>query len=302
MADSSGGGGASKLKQSRSFDGNDAYIRADKIDLTTLDIQLEKHYTKGWTKDKAASGGGAPQGPREDWEIDPLKLEIRYVIAHGTYGTVYRGTYDGRDVAVKSALLQENGNPPWKLSLPHICVATLVSFLFGYHVSVVNEPLESISLDLGFAGNTLAEGLVVSTCLGGAFVGCLFSGSIADGIGRRRSFQLSALPMIIGAALSASSNRLEGMLLGRFLVGTGMGLGPPIASLYVTEISPSYVRGTYGSFIQIATCLGIIAALFIGIPVKDVTGWYRAFLMISSVGIILIVMLLLRCGWFCGWF
>ncbi|KAF3333172.1 putative plastidic glucose transporter 2 [Carex littledalei] len=177
--------------------------------------------------------------------------------------------------SVKTTLLQENGNPPWKLSLPHICVATLVSFLFGYHVSVVNEPLESISLDLGFAGNTLAEGLVVSTCLGGAFVGCLFSGSIADGIGRRRSFQLSALPMIVGAALSASTNRLEGMLLGRFLVGTGMGLGPPVASLYVTEISPSYVRGTYGSFIQIATCLGIIAALFIGIPVKDVTGWWR---------------------------
>ncbi|KAF3325211.1 serine/threonine-protein kinase HT1-like protein [Carex littledalei] len=109
MGDSSGAGGASKLKQSRSFDGNDAYIRADKIDLTTLDIQLEKHYTKGWTKDKAASGGGAPQGPREDWEIDPLKLEIRYVIAHGTYGTVYRGTYDGRDVAVKILDWGEDG-------------------------------------------------------------------------------------------------------------------------------------------------------------------------------------------------
>lgn len=97
---------------------------------------------------------------------------------------------------------------------------------------MVNEPLESISADLGFAGNTLAEGtgaflllilvvlvslftyytqvvlvlllgagLVVSICLGGAFVGCLFSGSIADGIGRRRAFQLSALPMIIGAAI-----------------------------------------------------------------------------------------------------
>jgi MFS family permease len=32
-------------------------------------------------------------------------------------------------------------------------------------------------------------------------MGCLFSGSIADRIGRRRSFQLSALPMIVGAAL-----------------------------------------------------------------------------------------------------
>ncbi|KAJ4781894.1 Major facilitator superfamily protein [Rhynchospora pubera] len=177
--------------------------------------------------------------------------------------------------SAKVTSLQENGNPPWNLSLPHICVATLISFLFGYHVSVVNEPLESISLDLGFAGNTLAEGLVVSTCLGGAFVGCLFSGSLADGIGRRRSFQLSALPMIIGAAISASTNRLEGMLLGRFLVGTGMGLGPPVASLYVAEISPSYVRGTYGSFIQIATCLGIIVALFVGIPVKDAAGWWR---------------------------
>jgi MFS family permease len=44
-------------------------------------------------------------------------------------------------------------------------------------------------------------GLVVSICLGGAFLGCLFSGSVADGIGRRRAFQLSALPMIVGAAV-----------------------------------------------------------------------------------------------------
>ncbi|KAI5021926.1 hypothetical protein ZWY2020_058656 [Hordeum vulgare] len=40
-------------------------------------------------------------------------------------------------------------------------------------------------------------GLVVSICLGGAFVACLFSGSVADGIGWRRAFQLSALPMIM---------------------------------------------------------------------------------------------------------
>ena len=45
------------------------------------------------------------------------------------------------------------------------------------------------------------EGLVVSICLGGAFVGSSFSGWIADGVGRRRSFQLCALPMIIGAVI-----------------------------------------------------------------------------------------------------
>ena len=46
----------------------------------------------------------------------------------------------------------------------------------------------------------LNVGLVVSTCLGGALIGSLFSGWIADGVGRRRAFQLCALPMIIGAS------------------------------------------------------------------------------------------------------
>ncbi|CBI28046.3 hypothetical protein VitviT2T_016508 [Vitis vinifera] len=192
------------------------------------------------------------------------------------------------DMEESSALFQngmgqEITNPSWKLSLPHIIVATISSFLFGYHLGVVNEPLETIALDLGFSGNTLAEGLVVSTCLGGAFIGSLFSGWIADGIGRRRAFQLCALPMIIGASVSATTKSLEGMLIGRFLVGTGMGVGPPVASLYVTEVSPAFVRGTYGSFIQLATCLGLMGALFIGIPVKAIIGWWRICFWIATV-------------------
>ena len=39
------------------------------------------------------------------------------------------------------------------------------------------------------------------------------------------------------------------------------------------QVSPAYVRGTYGSFIQIATCLGLMGALLIGIPVKSIAGW-----------------------------
>lgn len=190
-------------------------------------------------------------------------------------------TFDRDDEESAARLLNsltiedETSNPSWRPSLPHVCVATLSSFLFGYHLGVVNEPLESISMELGFTGNTLAEGFVVSICLGGALIGCLFSGWIADGIGRRRAFQLSALPMIFGACLSASAGSLQGMLLGRFLVGTGMGLGPPVAALYVTEVSPPFVRGTYGSFIQIATCLGLIGALLVGISVKEIIGGWR---------------------------
>ncbi|GMP59819.1 hypothetical protein CsSME_00022945 [Camellia sinensis var. sinensis] len=191
---------------------------------------------------------------------------------------------------------QETMNPSWKLSLPHVLVATTASFLFGYHLGVVNEPLESISIDLGFSGNTLAEGLVVSTCLAGAFIGCLLSGWIADGVGRRRAFQLCALPMIIGASISAMTKSLEGMLLGRFLVGTGLGVGPAVASLYITEVSPSFVRGTYGSFIQIATCLGLIGALFIGIPAKSIAGWWRLCFWVSAIPAAILALAMAFCA------
>ncbi|POO00906.1 Sugar/inositol transporter [Trema orientale] len=205
------------------------------------------------------------------------------------------------DLEDKSALLQDGtgidtSNPSWRLSFPHVLVATISSFLFGYHLGVVNEPLESISVDLGFSGNTLAEGLVVSTCLGGAFIGSLFSGWIADELGRRRAFQLCALPMIIGAAMSATSKTLAGMLLGRLFVGTGMGLGPPVAALYVTEVSPAFVRGTYGSLIQIATCLGIIGALFVGIPVKDVVGWWRVCFWVSTIPAAILALAMFFCA------
>ncbi|KVI06008.1 General substrate transporter, partial [Cynara cardunculus var. scolymus] len=188
------------------------------------------------------------------------------------------------------------GNPPWIRSLPHVIVAAFSSFLFGYHLGVVNDTLESISLDLSFHGDTMAEGLVVSTCLGGAFIGSTVSGWIADGIGRRRAFQLCAIPLIIGASMSATANGLGGMLFGRFLVGTGMGVTPPVAALYITEVSPAFVRGTYGSFTQIATCLGLIASFFIGIPAKDVPRWWRVCFWVSTVPAALLALLMEFCA------
>ncbi|MBA0668903.1 hypothetical protein Gotur_022739 [Gossypium turneri] len=212
-----------------------------------------------------------------------------------------RDRSDVMDVEENSAFSQdsmdvETTNPSMWLSFPHVVVGTLSSFLFGYHLGVVNEPLESISLDLGFTGNTLAEGLVVSTCLGGALIGSLFSGWIADGVGRRRAFQLCALPMIIGASTSATTKTLAGMLIGRFLVGTGMGIGPSAVALYVTEVSPASVRGTYGSFIQIATCLGLMVALFIGIPVKEIAGWWRICFWVSTIPAGFLVVAMMFCA------
>lgn len=92
------GGLDSKVKGVGSVSSKDMFIRADRIDLKSLDYQLEKHLSRVWSKEET-------RRPKEVWEIDLSKLDIKNVIANGTYGTVYRGIYDGQDVAGKLNLL-----------------------------------------------------------------------------------------------------------------------------------------------------------------------------------------------------
>ncbi|KAJ9696138.1 hypothetical protein PVL29_008400 [Vitis rotundifolia] len=83
----------------------DLFLRADKIDFKSWDIQLDKHLSRVISRDREVN----TNTKKEDWEIELSKLDIRSVIAHGTYGTVYRGVYDGQDVAVKVLDWGEDG-------------------------------------------------------------------------------------------------------------------------------------------------------------------------------------------------
>ncbi|KAL9249121.1 Serine/threonine-protein kinase 52-like protein [Drosera capensis] len=71
------------------------FFRADKIDFKNWDLQLEKHLSRVLSREMGTSM------KKEEWEIDLAKLDLKSVIARGTYGTVYKGLYDGQDVAVK---------------------------------------------------------------------------------------------------------------------------------------------------------------------------------------------------------
>ncbi|KAJ0755100.1 putative dual-specificity kinase TKL-Pl-4 family [Helianthus annuus] len=91
---------------------NDGFVRADQIDLKSLDEQLERHLTRVWTMEKNKNNHPHPPTAtkRQEWEIDPSKLIIKSALARGTYGTVHRGVYDGVDVAVKLLDWGEEGH------------------------------------------------------------------------------------------------------------------------------------------------------------------------------------------------
>ncbi|ONK68036.1 uncharacterized protein A4U43_C05F6600 [Asparagus officinalis] len=84
-------------RSSPAYDAGDGFVRADQIDLKSLDEQLERHLTRASTLGKKKD----EEREREEWEIDPSKLIIKTAIARGTFGAVHRGVYDDQDVAVK---------------------------------------------------------------------------------------------------------------------------------------------------------------------------------------------------------
>ncbi|BFI24319.1 hypothetical protein MPTK2_1g10400 [Marchantia polymorpha subsp. ruderalis] len=178
----------------------------------------------------------------------------------------------------------------WLPVLPHVVTAAMANFLFGYHIGIINGPLVSIAKELKFEGNTLLEGFVVSIFIVGAFVGSISGGVLSDAVGRRRTFQICAIPLVLGAALSASAGSVDAVILGRLLVGIGIGVNTALVPLYISEIAPTKYRGALGSLCQIGTCTGLIAALIFGIPAETDPHWWRTMFWVATLpGLLLIV-------------
>ncbi|XP_031267122.1 plastidic glucose transporter 4-like [Pistacia vera] len=174
--------------------------------------------------------------------------------------------------------------------LPFVGVACLGAILFGYHLGVVNGALEYLAKDLGIAENTVLQGWIVSTLLAGATVGSFTGGALADKFGRTKTFQLDAIPLAIGAILCAMAQSVQTMIIGRLLAGIGIGISSAIVPLYISEISPTEIRGALGSVNQLFICIGILAALVAGLPLAGNPIWWRTMFGIAAVPSILLAL------------
>ncbi|KAL1830150.1 hypothetical protein DCAR_0209558 [Daucus carota subsp. sativus] len=172
--------------------------------------------------------------------------------------------------------------------LPYVGVACLGAILFGYHLGVVNGALEYLSKDLGIAENAVLQGWVVSTLLAGATVGSFTGGALADKFGRTKTFQLDAIPLAVGAFLCATAQSVQTMIVGRLLAGIGIGISSAIVPLYISEISPTEIRGTLGSVNQLFICVGILAALVAGLPLASNPLWWRTMFGIAGIPSVLL--------------
>lgn len=84
---------------------------------------------------------------------------------------------------------------------------------------------------------------IVSMAVAGAIIGAALGGWLNDKFGRKKSILLADFVFFLGAVVMAIAPAPWVLIMGRILVGLGVGMASMTAPLYISEASPANVRG-----------------------------------------------------------
>src|SRR5487761_2744510 len=104
-------------------------------------------------------------------------------------------------------------------------------------------------------------------------LGAIGAGASADRFGRRATLVAAGVIFGIGAIGSALAPSPSLLILARFVVGIAIGLSSVVSPLYISEVSPSKVRGGLASLYQFAITIGIFAAFIVDYDLAHDGSW-----------------------------
>lgn len=136
-------------------------------------------------------------------------------------------------------LLEESRltRPMWLL---WILSAGLIT-LDGFDFFIIGVALPFLERD--FLLTPAEIGAIAVAAIFGSLIGSLTLGAITDKIGRQKMLLIDVLIFIISSAGTALAWNSFSLIFFRFLVGVGIGADYPISVAYITENTPSRLRG-----------------------------------------------------------
>ncbi|GAA5858672.1 hypothetical protein JCM1840_006509 [Sporobolomyces johnsonii] len=173
------------------------------------------------------------------------------------------GPNDGNEGAITPALVRI------------AVVAGLGGLLFGFDTGVVSGALLAIGSSLGGRPLTLTqESFLVTSALFGALGGSLLAGRLADRVGRKPVIVGAAVLFTMGALEQAAAQVFKEVVLGRVLVGVGVGLASCVLPTYLAELSPPKFRGRIvASLVVLITGGQLLAYLVDALLISAPSGW-----------------------------
>ncbi|XP_074540443.1 solute carrier family 2, facilitated glucose transporter member 3 [Halichoeres trimaculatus] len=162
------------------------------------------------------------------------------------------------------------------------CVTTAVigSLQFGYNTGVINAPeqklrrfFQNVSMErygepFSPGTNTMVWSFAVAIFSVGGMIGSFSVGAMVNKFGRRKSMLLVNVLAVLGGGLmglSVVAQSFEVVIVGRFIIGVFCGLCTGLTPMYVGEITPTAVRGAFGTLHQLGVVVGILVAQIFGL-------------------------------------
>lgn len=73
---------------------------------------------------------------------------------------------------------------------------------------------------------------------------------------------VNVLPMVAGILMGFSkmARAVEMLIIGRFIIGVFCGLCTGLVPVYISEVSPTALRGAFGTLNQLGIVVGILVA------------------------------------------
>ncbi|XP_048881964.1 proton myo-inositol cotransporter-like isoform X1 [Brienomyrus brachyistius] len=119
--------------------------------------------------------------------------------------------------------------------------SALGGFLFGYDTGVVSGAMLLLKRDMQLS--TLWQELLVSSTVGAAALSALAGGFLNGVAGRRLCILGASFIFSAGGVVLAAARSKEVLLLGRLIVGLGLGIASMTVPVYIAESSPPHLRG-----------------------------------------------------------
>ncbi|XP_048324104.1 sugar transport protein 10 [Ziziphus jujuba] len=108
---------------------------------------------------------------------------------------------------------------------------------------------------------------------------------VTRSFGRKTSMLIGGLVFLIGSILNGAALDIEMLIIGRLLLGVGVGFANQSVPLYLSEMAPPKVRGALNIAFQMAITLGILIANFVNVGTAKIkSGWgWRLSLALAAV-------------------
>mmetsp|Transcript_23943 Transcript_23943/g.68804 ORF Transcript_23943/g.68804 Transcript_23943/m.68804 type:complete len:804 (+) Transcript_23943:42-2453(+) len=136
--------------------------------------------------------------------------------------------------------------------------AAIGGFLFGYDTGVISGAM--LLLKRAFDLTPNEEQVVVTSTVMAAFFSSLVGGQINRAFGRRTSALFAAMVFTLGSMILASAWSYASLVVGRVVVGIGIGVASLTTPVYIAEVAPQEKRGQLVTVNALLVCTGQFGA------------------------------------------